>query len=125
MGFYYSFLYQASWLTQSLPFLVALAIFYPAYQYSYRRHSARTRTKILVQSQKKGLRVLAIIIFVLSLTPVIVHQTFANEYIRIMIITSALAFSYWAHLHWTIRVAVSGPARLITSAGGNSAFVCN
>ena len=113
MGFYYSFLYQASWLTQSLPFLIALALFYPLYRFVYLRHSQRTRTKYLVRRQKQLLRALAIIIFFLSVTPVIVHQTFSNEYVRLMIITSALAFSYWAHLHWTIRVIVSTQGSLI------------
>lgn len=107
MGFYFHFLYAASYFTQALPFMIAFAIFYPWYQFHYRRHTARVRTRILVKLQSKWLRVIALILVLVSLLPVIVHQRFNNEFVRLMILTTAIAFTYWSELHWILRIIVS------------------
>ena len=37
--------------------------------------------------------------------PIIVYGEFANEFIRLSILMASISFTYWADLHWLIRVA--------------------
>jgi len=77
-----------------------------AYRYVYIRHTARIRTRTLIKAQTTWLKYIAIALFLL-LVPVVVFGKFANEFVRILILCTCYAYTYYAELHWVIRVAVS------------------
>ena len=49
MGLYYDYMYKQYWIFMALPFLLAIALFYPAYILSYRMKSPRSRTKEMLR----------------------------------------------------------------------------
>lgn len=105
-GFYYELFQNATWWILALPFCIALPIFVICYRYVYIRHTARIRTRQLVKSQTAWLKYIAIILLLL-LIPVIVFGSFQNEFVRILILCTCYAYTYWASLHWLVRVIVS------------------
>ena len=107
MGFYYGFLYKASWLTQMLPFMIALLAFFLWYRSLYRSHSSRMRTRVLVKTQTLVLKWVAVTLMVISVVPVIAQGMFSNEFIRLCIICTTVTLSYHAYLHWFVRILVS------------------
>jgi hypothetical protein len=100
----------------SLPYLVAIPIFLIAYSNVYVRHTARIRTRTLIKAQTSWLKYIAIALFLL-LVPVIAFGNFSNEFVRILILCTCYAYTYYAELHWIIRVVVS-----LLSNGSQTAF---
>ena len=105
-GFYYELFQHATWWILSLPFCIALPIFIFAYRYVYIRHTARIRTRTLIKAQTTWLKNISIALFLL-LIPVIVFGKFSNEFVRILILCTCYAYTYYSELHWVIRVIVS------------------
>jgi hypothetical protein len=50
--------------------------------------------------------------------PVIAFGNFSNEFVRILILCTCYAYTYYAELHWIIRVVVS-----LLSDGSQTAFL--
>jgi hypothetical protein len=105
-GFYYELFQNATWFILSLPFCIALPIFVLGYRHVYIRHTARIRTRTLIKAQTSWLKNISIALFVL-LVPVMAFGKFSNEFVRILILCSCYAYTYYAELHWVIRVVVS------------------
>ena len=51
-----------------------------------------------------SLKVLAILMFFGSVGILIAYGEFSNEFIRITLTISSLAFTYYSYLHWLIRM---------------------
>lgn len=105
-GFYYELFQNATWWILSLPFCIALIVFIFMYRYVYIRHSARVRTRIIIKKQSIWLKNISVSL-ILLLIPVIVFGSYSNEFVRILIVCTCYAFTYYAELHWFIRVLVS------------------
>ena len=91
-----------------MPPCVAIPLFALAYRYVYIRHTARIRTKILIQRQTAWLKWIAVLLLLL-LIPVVGFGRFENEFRRLIILTMSYAFTYYAELHWLLRLTVSFP----------------
>ena len=91
-----------------VPPCVAIPIFVLAYRYVYIRHTARIRTKIMIRTQTSWLKWITTLLLLL-LIPVVAFGTFENEFRRLIIYTICYAFTYWAELHFLIRITVSTP----------------
>jgi hypothetical protein len=50
------------------------------------------------------LKGIAISLFFISVIPIIIYGDFSNEFLRITILMSAIAFTFYADLHWLIRI---------------------
>ena len=105
-GFYYQLFQEAPLFILSLPYLVAIPIFLIAYSNVFLRHTARIRTRTLIKAQTSWLKYIAIALFLL-LVPVIAFGNFSNDFVRILILCTCYAYTYYAELHWIIRVIVS------------------
>jgi hypothetical protein len=101
----------------ALPFLIALPLFVLSYRFVYISHTARLRTRTIVKLLTQWLRIIAIALCLLSLVPVIVFGSFSNEFVRVAILATTLGYTYWASLHWIVRLLVSFPHCLIRFKG--------
>jgi hypothetical protein len=104
-GFYYQLFQNATWWILSLPFCISLPLFVIMYRYVYIRHTSRVRTRQLVAAQSNWLKWCAVLLLLL-LVPVVVYSAdnFQNEFVRILISLSCYAYTYWAELHWLVRL---------------------
>jgi len=59
---------------------------------------------------------MAIFMFFISVVLIVAHGKFDNEFLRISILCASISFTYYAYLHWLVRIIVSQPAnpRLIS-----------
>ena len=55
--------------------------------------------------QRNLLKGIAVFLFFFSIVPVMVYGDFDNEFIRLSIMLASISFTYWADLHWLIRLA--------------------
>jgi hypothetical protein len=60
-----------------------------------------------VKRLSQWLRIIALSLCLLSLVPVIVFGSFSNEFVRIAILATTFGYTYWASLHWIVRILVS------------------
>jgi hypothetical protein len=60
-----------------------------------------------VKRLTQWLRIIAITLCLLSLVPVIVFGSFSNEFVRVAILATTFGYTYWASLHWIVRILVS------------------
>ena len=104
--FYFQIFQKADWIVISAPFIIALVLFIFSYRFVYIRHTARIRTRQIVKSLTTWLKIIAILLCFLSLVPVIVFGSFSNEFIRVAILATTFAYTYWANLHWIVRILV-------------------
>lgn len=106
-GFYYQLFQNAPWWILSLPFCIALPVFIIMYRYVFIRHTAKVRTRKLVDAQTKWLKNITVMLLLL-LVPVIVYSAtnFQNEFVRILILLTSYAYTYYSELHWLIRLIV-------------------
>jgi hypothetical protein len=104
-GFYYELFQNATWFTLGLPFALALPIFIFCYRSVFIRHTARVRTRQLIKAQTKWLKQIAVALLLLII-PVIAFGTFSNEFVRILILLTCYAYTYYAELHWIVRMLV-------------------
>lgn len=123
MGFYYKFFEGANWFVLALPFLIALPMFSLSYRFVYMSHTARLRTRTIVKKLSQWLRICAIALCLLSLVPVIVFGSFSNEFVRIAILATTFGYTYWAHLHWIVRILVSSQSMPYQTTGYNNAHI--
>ena len=49
------------------------------------------------------LKVIAFILLVTSVSLIIAYGKFNNEFLRITLLVSCLAFTYYSYLHWMVR----------------------
>ena len=49
------------------------------------------------------LKVIAILLFLFSVTLLIAYGKFNNEFLRVTVTIACLAFTYYAYLHWFVR----------------------
>jgi len=91
----------------ALPFLIALLTFILSYRFVYISHTARLRTRTLVKRLAQWLRIISLALVLLSIVPVIVFGSFSNEFVRIAILATCFGYTYWASLHWIVRILVS------------------
>ncbi len=49
------------------------------------------------------LKVIAILLFLFSVTLLIAYGKFNNEFLRVTVTIACLAFTYYAYLHWVVR----------------------
>ena len=54
--------------------------------------------------QRRSLKVISLILLFFSIGLIIAHGTFENEFLRITCLFTTLAFTYYAYLHWFIRI---------------------
>ena len=54
--------------------------------------------------QRRGLKVISLLLLIFGIGLVIAHGTFENEFLRITCLVTTLAFTYYAYLHWFIRI---------------------
>ena len=54
--------------------------------------------------QRRGLKVISLLLLLGGIGLVIAHGTFENEFLRITCLVTTLAFTYYAYLHWFIRI---------------------
>lgn len=73
------------------------------YRANYLRHTARIRTKMLIKIQTRWLKNLTVL-YLLWLIPVVAYGTFTNELRRLIIYSICYALTYYAELHWLIRL---------------------
>ena len=52
---------------------------------------------------RRGLKSTAVILLVFAFFSVTLHGTFENEFLRLSLITTTLAFTYYSYLHWIVR----------------------
>ena len=123
MGFYYAIFQGATWFVLALPFLIALPIFSLSYRFVYISHTARLRTRTIVKRLAQWLRIIALALCLLSLVPVIVFGSFSNEFVRIAILATTFGYTYWASLHWIVRILVSRSWSANLLSGYNNAHV--
>ena len=64
---------------------------------------ATNLTLIYYYRLSSALRGLAIFLFIGSVGLITAYGHFDNEFLRITVTISSLAFSYYAHLHWFVR----------------------
>ena len=107
----------------ALPFLIALPIFVLSYRFVYISHTARLRTRTIVKRLSQWLRIIALTLCLLSLVPVIVFGSFSNEFVRIAILATTFGYTYWASLHWIVRILVSFPIFFNLTTGDSDARV--
>ena len=50
------------------------------------------------------MKVISLILLFFSIGLIIAHGTFENEFLRITCLITTLAFTYYAYLHWFIRI---------------------
>ena len=48
--------------------------------------------------------IIAILLFFFSLVPIVLHQEFKNVFLQICIYIIAISFTYYAYLHWLVRI---------------------
>ena len=121
--FYFQIFQNADWVVISAPFIIALVLFVLNYRFVYIRHTSRVRTRQIVKALTSWLQRSAIALCFLSLVPVIVFGSFSNEFVRIAILATTFGYTYWAHLHWIVRILVSKIP--IDSLGSNNASICS
>mmetsp|Transcript_24830 Transcript_24830/g.33244 ORF Transcript_24830/g.33244 Transcript_24830/m.33244 type:complete len:265 (-) Transcript_24830:582-1376(-) len=100
---YYDLAYTYDFLTIAIPFVIALAVFYPTYLGMFRRSHHRIRSKRLVAKQTRMLKVLSFLLFLCSVCLMVAYGEFGHDFLIISLIMATLSFTFYAYLHWLIR----------------------
>lgn len=101
---YYDYAYEYDYLCLAIPFLLALVLFYVVYWCFFRSYSHRIRNKKLAGKLTSFLKFFAWLLFLGSVGILIAYGRFDNEFLRITLTITCLAFTYYSYLHWIIRI---------------------
>jgi hypothetical protein len=70
-----------------------------------KRKDQERRTYLLINRQKKAMRIIAFIQVVTSVFVILAYGRFENEFIRIAFLLAAILFSAYSSIHYVIRIA--------------------
>ena len=72
-----------------------------------KRRDQERRTYLLINRQKKAMRIVAALQVFTSVFVILAYGRFENEFIRVAFLLAAILFSAYSSIHYVIRIAVS------------------